>query len=288
MELIATHLRSDYKRFKKQIPDNSPFTGILINYDDVLRAHYLICDYFENTSGENSVYGVKNFNLLGSALGRQIVSFGGQQKWSQFHEISATLFFGLVKNHAFHDGNKRTALLILIYQLYKHGRILNCHKKDFENLVVKVASSSLSTYRGYSKKGYDPEVKFIADFIRRKTRKIDKRYYPLSFREFNTNLNKFNCFLADPAGGFIWVYKKEIVRGKYKIWKKQEVTKKVLRIGFNGWTKQVRPKAVKEALKATGLTHENNIDSHVFYKGGEPMTLLIEEFEGPLSRLKDK
>lgn len=288
MDLIAQHLKEDYYRFHKEIPENMPFTGNLIGYEEVLKAHYLICDYFENSTGQGSVYGVKNFNLLGSALGRQLVSFGGRQKWTQFHEISATLFFGLVKNHAFHDGNKRTALLILIYQLYKYGRILDCNKKEFEKLTVDIASNSLSSYRGYSKKLADAEVKLIADFIRRKTREIDKRYYPLTYREFNRNLNRFNCYLDEPSGGYISVFKKEIVRKKYRFWLTKEITTKVFHIGFNGWKNQVRPKAVKEVLKATGLTAEHGIDSQIFYKSGDPMAYLIEEFEGPLLRLKDK
>lgn len=288
MDSIAQHLKQDYRRFCEQIPDNDPFEGNLIGYDDVLRAHYLISDYFENTTGEESVYGVKDFNLLGSALGRQAVSFNGITKWTQFHEISATLFFGLVKNHAFHDGNKRTALLILIYQLFNYGRVINCNKRNFEKLTVDVASNNLSTHRGYNRKTTDPEVHYIADFIRRNTRKIDKRYYPLTYREFNTNLNRFNYFLDNPSGGYISVYQTKTVRKRYRFWQTKEVTSKIFQIGFNGWKNQVRPKAVKEVLKAAGLTAKNGIDSEIFYKGGDPMSLLIEEFEGPLSRLKDK
>ena len=101
-------------------------------------------------------------------------------------------------------------------------------------------------------------------------------------------MNRFDCFLDNPSGGFIGVYKKEVVRKTYRFWLKKEVTTKVFQIGFNGWKNQVRPKAVKEVLKATGLTSENGIDSQIFFKGGDPMSFLIEEFEGPLSRLKDK
>ena len=64
MDLIAQHLKEDYYRFHKEIPENMPFTGNLIGYEEVLKAHYLICDYFENSTGQGSVYGVKNFNLV--------------------------------------------------------------------------------------------------------------------------------------------------------------------------------------------------------------------------------
>ena len=132
-------------------------------------------------------------------------------------------------------------------------------------MTVNIASNSLSSYRGFAKKDPDAEVKFIADFVRRNTREIDKRYYPLTYREFNRNLNRFNCYLDNPSGGFISVYKKEIVRRRYRFWQTKEIISKVFQIGFNGWKNQVRPKAVKEVLKATGLTAENGIDSQIFY-----------------------
>ena len=54
--------------------------------------------------------GVRDLNLLGSAIGRQSASFGGKTKYTNPVDICATLFYGLVKNHSFSDGNKRTAL----------------------------------------------------------------------------------------------------------------------------------------------------------------------------------
>ena len=59
-------------------------------------------------------------------------------------------------------------------------------------------------------------------------------------------------------------------------------------IGFKSWQSQIGAKAVKEALKKCHLTAEFGIDSMVFYKNTEPFNQLIEHFEGPLRRLKDK
>ena len=289
MQSISLHLKQDYNRFAKEIPENDFSDSNHVGYNDVLKAHYLICDYFENTTGERSLYGVKNFNLMGSALGRQTVSFGSAVKWTNPLDVCATLFFGLVKNHAFHDGNKRTALLTLIYQLSKMGRVPCVNQKKFERLTVQVAEGSIGELPDYKKfrDKDDPIIRTISYLLKRYTRKSDKNYYPLTYREFQSKLKQFGCSLENDRGGFIDVYAPVTKKRLLGLYKTKEV-EKVKQIGFSGWTKQVRLKAVKETLKAAGLVAENGIDSQVFYKGAEPMYKLIEDFEGPLSRLKDK
>ena len=75
MKNLPKHLYDDYKRFEKQIPDSETYARPCIGYHDVLKAHYFVCDYFESTTGVPSLYGVKNFNLLGSAIGRQLAGY---------------------------------------------------------------------------------------------------------------------------------------------------------------------------------------------------------------------
>lgn len=147
MDLLPDFLRDDYFRYAKTIV-NKNYDSFLIKPSDVLRAHYLITDYFVN-EGEKVLYGVKTPDLLYSAVNRQEVVFGGKNKWNNPLEKCATLFYGLVKNHAFHDGNKRTALLIVLYNLHLIGRTPTENQKDFEQLTVRIASNNLSDYKVY-------------------------------------------------------------------------------------------------------------------------------------------
>ena len=89
--------------------------------------------------------GIRSYDLLNSAICRQTVSYGGVKKYKDPIEICSTLFFGLVKDHAFNDGNKRTALLTLLNQLQLYGYFPKNKIKDFEKLVVSVAEGSLET-----------------------------------------------------------------------------------------------------------------------------------------------
>lgn len=58
--------------------------------------------------------GVKDPNLLDSALNRPKQSVFGEDAYPSIYEKAAALFESLAKNHAFHNANKRTALASLI------------------------------------------------------------------------------------------------------------------------------------------------------------------------------
>ena len=296
MNFIAVSLKKQYDHERKSLSDYSKWPKTINNVklatnEDVLRGYYLLADYFINSDKEEKMcIGLKNLALLESAIGRQVASFGNLFKWKDVYQIAATLFYGLNKNHAFHDGNKRISLLMLIYVLYINGRWVNSSIKEFETLSVRVAANELSSYLNYKKfkKRHpdDTEILFIADFVKKKTRAVDKNYYALTYREFDTKLKDFGCRLDNPSGGFIDVVYYEIQK---RIWPlKPRKIEKRFNIGFKSWQTQVGAKAVKEALKKCHLTAEYGIDSMVFYKNTEPINQLIQYFEGPLRRLKDR
>lgn len=294
MENINENLRQQYDYERKMLSVHSDWPQKVKNVniltcEDVLRGYYLLADFFLQSDQEEKMYvGLKNVSLLESAVGRQIVSFGNRYKWDSIESIAATLFFGLIKNHAFHDGNKRIALLMLIYFLFKNNRVVNTNVKVFEELAVRTAANELQQYEGYKKieKRYpdDSEVFFLRKFIMKKTRAIDKNFYALTYREFDQKLKRFNCRLDNPSGGFIDVVYYENEKHMFRT----RTVEKRFNIGFKSWKAQVGAKAVKEALKKCRLTSEDLVDSMVFFKDTEPMNKLIEDFEGPLRRLKDK
>ena len=54
--------------------------------------------------------GVRDVNLLHSALARPEATFGGKDLYPGLWHKAAALMYSLIKNHPFVDGNKRTAL----------------------------------------------------------------------------------------------------------------------------------------------------------------------------------
>lgn len=283
-------VRTEYERSLSAVEDDLFDRHDLIGYRELIKAHFLIIDFFTNLE-EKITFGVKDFNLLGSTIGRQVAGYGTFTKWKTAEEKCATLFYGIIKNHAFHDANKRTALLVLIYHLQKLGKTILAKQKVFEDLALNVASDNLSVYPDFNHKKFrgvdDKEIRFIAEFIRKNTREIDSRYYSVTYQEFHKLLQKHGYYLSNPNGGFIDVMGEETTTKLFGLIRKTH-QKKYLQIGFFGWKRQMNQKAVKEVLKATGLTATNGIDSKTFFKDAEPLTALIDEYRFPLIRLKDK
>ncbi|MEQ6390900.1 type II toxin-antitoxin system death-on-curing family toxin [Bacillaceae bacterium S4-13-58] len=98
--------------------------------------------------------GVKDPNLLDSAINRPKQSVLGSDAYPSIYEKAAALFESIAKNHAFHNANKRTALASLIVFLkinhyqWKMGieeeqdftvDVVN-HKYKFEEIVSTIKS----------------------------------------------------------------------------------------------------------------------------------------------------
>ena len=285
--VLRKDIQEDFDRVVKQYsPRMETLNGGLSEYD-VLKAHYIVSDYFIS-EGDQVVYGVKNFDLLSSAVSRQETEFGGVQKWNDEYHKMATLLYGITKNHAFEDGNKRTALLSLLLFIDKNNLLVKYKQIALELLIVRIAANALNeydNYRYYILKD-DPEVNFIADRIKKYTRKANKKIYTITYAEFNRRLKQYGVWLDNPSKNCINVYRNKIIV-RFFFFKKKEM-ERILQIGFPGWKKQVNPKAIRSVLQATGLTVENGVDSDVFFKDAEPAYKLISDFKEPLARLKDE
>ncbi len=75
------------------------------------------------------------------ALPRQTMF--GEELYPDLFSKAAILFYLLVKNHAFVDGNKRTAALALIEFLERNGYTLDATNDELYQFTIDVASSVL-------------------------------------------------------------------------------------------------------------------------------------------------
>ena len=66
--------------------------------------------------------GVRDGSLLDSATQQPSQSFGGVELYPTLDEKAARLAYGLIKNHAFLDGNKRVGTACLGAMLRLNGR----------------------------------------------------------------------------------------------------------------------------------------------------------------------
>lgn len=243
---------------------------------DVLRAHYVVVDFCLSEEVAEAVGGIgpKDVGLLLSAIDRQGVEFGGKKKWQTIFEKISTLIFGLVKNHPFHDANKRTALLTLVYAFYLNGRYMHCDKNELEDLLVYLAGNNLHLMDGYDDFDVeeDKEIRFIAEYFRRNSREIDNRVYFITYRELNRRLSSHGFSLENPDRNYI-----DIVR--------QEDGRRVMKAGFPGWSRQVAKGDMKRILENCGLTSDQGIDSQVFFHDEDPVFSFASEYRAQIKSL---
>lgn len=92
--------------------------------DDIVAMHFRVT---EKTGGSQ---GVRDWDLLASALGRPQATFGGQDLYPDLFLKAAALVQSLSSNHPFVDGNKRTALGTMEYFLYLNGEKIQATQKE--------------------------------------------------------------------------------------------------------------------------------------------------------------
>jgi death-on-curing family protein len=81
-------------------------------------------------------------NALESCLAVPFQSFGGTQFYKGISGKASILFYLMIKNHPFHNGNKRIAMATLLTFLYKNGKWIEVDQKEFYNFAVWIAQSN--------------------------------------------------------------------------------------------------------------------------------------------------
>jgi death-on-curing protein len=90
----------------------------------------------EETGGE---HGVLNLGLLQSAVARPQASFDGQDLYLGLFSKAAALLESLIGNHAFVDGNKRTAITSAGLFLQINGYRLTASNQELEDFTLQCA-----------------------------------------------------------------------------------------------------------------------------------------------------
>ncbi len=99
--------------------------------------HTLLIDYSGGSDG------VRDFNLLDSALSSSFQTFMGQELYPSLLEKGARLGFNLISNHAFFDGNKRIGILIMLTFLEVNGVTIECTDEELINLGLSLAQNEI-------------------------------------------------------------------------------------------------------------------------------------------------
>ncbi len=80
-------------------------------------------------------------HILESCLLTPFQRFYGKRAYASLGSRAAILFYLMVKNHPFQNGNKRIAMTTLLVYLYKNGKWLKVDNRGLYNFAIWVAQS---------------------------------------------------------------------------------------------------------------------------------------------------
>jgi death-on-curing protein len=95
----------------------------------------------EETGGTT---GIRDFNLLESALAQPRQTFGGTELYPTLVEKATALGFSLIMNHPFVDGNKRVGHAAMEVFLVLNGYEIKAPLEEQEQVILDIAAGKMS------------------------------------------------------------------------------------------------------------------------------------------------
>ncbi len=110
---------------------------IILSKEQVLKLH---ASLIKATGGSD---GIRDEGMLDLALNNPFQSFGGKELYPSIQAKAARLCYGLVKNHAMLDGNKRLGTHAMLVFLALNGYELSYSQKELSDVILALASGNI-------------------------------------------------------------------------------------------------------------------------------------------------
>ena len=108
-----------------------------LSKEQVLMLHARL---IEATGGSD---GIRDEGMLDSSLANPFQSFGGEELYPSVQAKAAQLCFGLVKNHAMIDGNKRLGTHVMLVFLALNGYELSYSQQELSDTILALAAGQI-------------------------------------------------------------------------------------------------------------------------------------------------
>ena len=111
---------------------------LFLSVEDVIEIH---ADQIQRYGGS---LGIRDLELLHSALGMPEAGVGDQYLHAGLFEMATAYLYHIVQNHPFIDGNKRTAFVAVELFLFLNHHLLEAADADCVLTMLRVAEGSMS------------------------------------------------------------------------------------------------------------------------------------------------
>lgn len=212
-------------------------------------------------------------NLMSSAVARQTVGWGAKEKYHSVASIAATLFYGLVLNHAFENGNKRTALVSLLVILERNKKLLiDVTEEDLYDLATRVADHRFNIPIG-RERDPDSEVEGIATWLDLHTRSLVRGDRAMLFTELRIQLIEQGCEFDKHDQNYIKI-QRETTEGRLTV-----------RTGYPRANFTVGVGEVKRIRRSLRLDEQHGVDSGTFY---DDLEAVVDHFVNTHRQVLDR
>ena len=116
----------DYQQL--EVDSTTPTEEFRATYEEAMEAIHLLQEKF----GSSDLFGTEKDQSFKSSINTIYQTFGGEELYPSIEEKAAMLFYLVVKNHSFSDGNKRIAAFLFLWFLEKNGIL---YKSDGSKLI---------------------------------------------------------------------------------------------------------------------------------------------------------
>ena len=116
----------DYQQL--EVDSTTPTWEFRATYEEAMEAIHFLQEKF----GSSNLFGNEKDQSFKSSINTIYQTFGGEELYPSIEEKAAMLFYLVVKNHSFSDGNKRIAAFLFLWFLEKNGIL---YKSDGSKLI---------------------------------------------------------------------------------------------------------------------------------------------------------
>ena len=250
-----------------------------INKEEVLKIYHELVSDFDSLEDPIQPSGIKDEDLLDSAIFHGQTSFENFIKYPTAESAAAALMYALSHNHAFHNGNKRTAMVAMLVFLDRHNICLICNEDDLFKISLKLADHKLvSEEQLYP----DAEIYELARWIHSNSKVVAKGERPITLKKLKQIFDHFDCVVLD--NGRVQKIKKTVSFLGYSK-KIKLISKRTIGDTISDG-QEIDKGLIKSIREDLELNPDNGIDSDVFYERANfTSSDFIIKYKGLLKRL---
>ncbi|WP_164702625.1 type II toxin-antitoxin system death-on-curing family toxin [Modestobacter sp. KNN46-3] len=255
-----------------------------LSEDEVRAIHQQLFDDFEISDNPIDTPGTRSDDLLSSACARPQTSSGDQFKYPTVEMAASALAHSLANNHAFWNGNKRTALVAYLVFLDEHGFAPTCDDEELFRFILRVAQHRLIP-REWPDRA-DREVLAMAEWTRSNTRAIARGERIIKWHRLRRVLSDYGCVCeqAKNVGNRMNITRVLEAPGRFGFGTRRRTLR--VQVGYGDDGREVDRNSLRHLRSELELDEDHGVDSSAFYDGDpRPVGEFILQYRRILRRL---